>query len=88
MNKLSYHRKHARKRFRQRYNIEVSNERLALFVQQIQAKEAKFIRRTSNTKTVFVVKNGDMEVPVVYSSKHKCIVTALLMEHINDQTHC
>ena len=68
---------HSKKRARERYDIELTNNDLDMLVNQIKKGEAEFIRGYSNSRSVHKVKHEDLELPVLYSKSLKKIVTVL-----------
>lgn len=64
---------HAKTRAEERYNVSLNRRYYWRLVKAIQHGEAEFIRRTSNTRTVWRVDG----MVAVYSSRHKRIVTFL-----------
>jgi hypothetical protein len=74
-------RRHARKRARERYGIDLDDELLAAWVAAIQDKNPSItvrpLGRESTRLTHFAVTHDDIEVPVVYDKQRKQIVTVL-----------
>lgn len=83
---------HTSKRLRERYDLNYKNSLRKSLIEKIQAGEAVFMWRTSNSRTVFDVKHdvrrwemcnttlpvpGEVTIRVVYDSKLKTIVTVL-----------
>ncbi|KKM06927.1 hypothetical protein LCGC14_1739070 [marine sediment metagenome] len=81
MNKKNSQRVHARRRAKLRYGIKLSRQRVQEIIKKIQRGRSKFVKRTSNTKSVFYVTCGDVKMKVVYDSKRKSIVTVLPLKY-------
>ena len=68
---------HSKRRARERYDLELTNEDLNTLVRQIKEGDAEFLRGYSNSRTVHKVKFQNLEFPVLYSRSLKKIVTVL-----------
>jgi hypothetical protein len=56
----SNQRKHAIKRAKQRYNLNLTPDQIRFMVAQIQAGKSKFVRSISNRRTLHIVKSGGL----------------------------
>lgn len=68
---------HAKRRFIERYGLEVNRKDLRFMINQIQNGKAKLIERQSHRVSKWRVKFADRNVYVVYDKMRKSIVTAL-----------
>ena len=68
---------HARARARQRYNLEINSDARKEILKKIQNNETKGIKHYSNTKILHMVNYNNQIVFVIYSKKHKQILTFL-----------
>ncbi len=69
--------KHARKRFKKRFQIDINDNQYIQIINKIQKGRAEFIRRQSNRVSVWDVDFEGKLIRVVYDKKTTAIVTAL-----------
>ena len=69
--------RHAKKRAEQRYNVLLNREDRRIIATKIRDNNSIFIGRTTNTKSIHLVKHKDEEYIAVYSSSTNCLVTFL-----------
>lgn len=77
---------HARRRFRGRYEVNPTDDQYRNMINQIQDNPplAEFIKTQSNARTHWVVRFGDIRIPVVYNKGSKLIITALPKEVLHE----
>ena len=73
--------RHAKKRAEQRYNILLNREDRRNIASKIRDNDSIFIGRTTNTKSIHLVKYKDEEFVALYSSATNCLVTFLPKDH-------
>lgn len=73
--------RHAKKRAEQRYNVLLNREDRRIIASKIRDNDSIFIGRTTNTKSIHLVKYKDEEYITVYSSATNCLVTFLPKDH-------
>ena len=69
--------RHAKKRAEQRYNVLLNRQDRRVIATKIRDNNSIFIGRTTNTKSIHLVKYKDEEYIAVYSSSTNCLVTFL-----------
>jgi hypothetical protein len=70
--------KHAKQRFKERHNIKFSAKLKRYIIKQIQNNKAEFLKRTSLSRTLWMVTGFDgNKYRVVYSKTTKSIITVL-----------
>jgi hypothetical protein len=74
---------HARKRFAERFNIDLNKELRKELVNSIRYGDAVFIRKQTNRIDVYSFIIEDKEVYTVYDKHRKTIVTALYPDRFN-----
>jgi hypothetical protein len=83
---------HAKARAYQRYNLEINGEARREILKKIQNNETKGIKHYSNRKILHMVNYNSQIIFVIYSKKHKQILTFLprdcdeFQEFLNVQT--
>jgi len=75
--------KHAKLRAAQRYDITLSRRKHDEVVRQIQEGLATLVEKQSLRVTVWLVKIEEINVPVCYDKKRKCIITCLPFEYLD-----
>lgn len=78
MSKKKKQQKHAKRRFKERFDIRLHKALKQSIVKQIQAGKAKPVRKRSLRITLFELSVDDTDIIVVYDSKRKEIVTGWL----------
>ena len=68
---------HAKKRASERYGLKINREIIKQCIQMIQNGEAKFLCKSSNTRTLFELTLEGKRVKVVYDKVRKNIATFL-----------
>lgn len=79
MCKRHYESKHAKRRAKQRYGIDFNRKMRHEFLELIHTKQAQFIQRLTNTRSLFKINNCF----VVYNKNTKNIITFLHPEWID-----
>jgi hypothetical protein len=80
-NKKKQQESHAKRRFRERFGVNLTHDQHDLLLKQISTNRAKFIERQSNRITVWEVTLSTGEkAQVVHDSKRHLIVTALYVD--------
>lgn len=72
--------RHARQRFAERHQLDVSARELGLMVKMIQSGQGTFVRRTSLRASVWDIEFEGRTRRVVYDKHRKTIVTVLPVE--------
>ena len=77
---------HAIRRFKQRFGIDISSQDYKTIINIIKKREAKFIEKQSNTKTLWQLEYLGQEFVCVYSDSTKNILTFLKIdeEYVSD----
>lgn len=70
-------RMHAKRRLKERYDIDYTPSLRTILINTIQRGNARFLRRTSNRTTVWRILIGSKSVICVYDKNRKEIVTFL-----------
>jgi len=73
-------RKHAAKRFQERFGEELDGKLLDEIIRDIQYGRAKFIGKQSNKISIFEVQKKNKQIRVVYDKKYNTPVTFLTMD--------
>ncbi len=74
---------HAKQRFAERCGIKYSTKLKKYLIRQIQSSKANFLKRTSNSRTVWLARAFDgRKYKVVYSKITKNIITVLPYKEI------
>jgi uncharacterized ferritin-like protein (DUF455 family) len=68
-----YH--HAKHRFAERYGVRLTPGLHQQIVQQIQNNESMFLTRSSNSRSIHLIRIANKWYKVVYSRKHQTLVT-------------
>lgn len=86
--KAKAQQRHARRRARERFGIEFTQQVEEDVVKRIQAGEATLARKQSNRVSVFFLDIQGQEMAVVYDKQRKTVVTLFTaeMERANDFT--
>ncbi len=79
-NKARSEKKHARRRFAEHFDKELSNHDYDTLVKQIKDNKAEFVEKQSNRVSVFKVKTGDITAIAVYDKSRKTIITFITEE--------
>jgi hypothetical protein len=74
-NKADTQRKHAMRRFTERFSKELRDCEYDLIIKHIQTNQAKFIEKQSNRLSVFKVRVENINAFAVYDKQRKTIVT-------------
>jgi len=69
--------KHARRRFLNRFDIDINDNQYIQLVNKIQKGRAELVRRQSNRVSIWDLEFEGQMIRVVYDKKTKAIVTAL-----------
>jgi hypothetical protein len=77
---------HAKRRFLERYGVEVNDADLTDMVTQIRTGSARFLWKDTNTRTLFRVKVRGNVADVVYDNLRGVIVTALPLMNLDQTT--
>lgn len=76
---------HTKKRFLERFNLELSNKDIKSIISQIQKKvDCLHLYKISNLKSVYVVKAFQIVFCVIYSKKYKTLHTVMPLDWIYD----
>ena len=75
MNKKKASTVHLKRRFYERYNLEITNQDIKEMVRKIQNQQAEFIERQSNRITIWKLQFRDKDYTIVYDKVRKSIVT-------------
>lgn len=67
--------KHAKKRFKERHGLYLTEHDIMLLIDQIATGKSKFVMRFTNRRTLHKVLHSHLWIPVVYSTKSKIIIT-------------
>jgi hypothetical protein len=78
--KTKAERRHAIRRFAQRFPKELTNHEYDELVRQIQSGRAKFIEKQSNRVSVFEVKTSGITAIAIYDKSRKTIITFITPE--------
>ena len=70
-------REHSKRRASERYQVSLSGKDLRGIVKLIQDGKGKFVERRSLDRSTWEVKYNEQILKVVYSKRHKTIVTVL-----------
>lgn len=81
--KAKAERLHRQRRAVERCGKKFSNETFDRFADDIRCGRATFLRRTSNTRTVWAVQHDGQQIAVVYNRTTKQIITVLPNEVLN-----
>ena len=81
--KRSNQKKHAMRRFKERFGIELTSSQYKGAIRKIQSGKAKFIERQSVSVTVFKIIVCGIEVVAVYDKSRGRIVTFLTEDMIH-----
>jgi len=73
---------HAKRRFWERYGIQLTNNLENDIIKQITRGKAPLIDRQSTNRSIYRIMAENQSIPVLYDRKRKCIITALMNEHI------
>ena len=74
-NKTQCQRIHAKRRFLERFGVQLTTADLQRYVALIQAGSARFMGKVSNRVSLWDMPFGDKTVRVVYDKQRKTIVT-------------
>jgi hypothetical protein len=74
--------RHARRRARERYALDLHQDAQQQIIRMIQDGEARFIRRQSQRVSLWEVEHDGLRLPIVYDRKRKTIVTVLPQEEL------
>lgn len=77
MDKKAANKAHARSRAKQRVGLDLGPKRLESAIKSIQDGTAEFVRRVSNSRTVWNVLVDAEVLQVVYCKRTKTLVTVL-----------
>lgn len=69
--------KHAKRRFKERFDIYIDESELQRLSKKIEAGEAKLVGKQSERVSIYEVRVNSRMVHVVYDKRRKTIVTAL-----------
>ncbi len=70
-------REHSKRRASERYQVNLNGKDLRSIVKLIQANKGQFIERRSLDRSTWEVEYNEQVFRVVYSKRHKTIVTVL-----------
>jgi len=84
--RASNERKHAKRRFLERFGFRIGTEVLQGLVQALQKGKLKHKRKQSNTRSLWYATIHEFPVIVVYDKNTKEIVTVMRPEEDDDQT--
>ena len=84
MGRSRLYTRHAQDRIVERYNRSVNKDLARQIIGQIQNGLGTFVKRTSNTRTVWEIEAEGTLFRVAYSTKHKKIITFLHPHGEND----
>lgn len=73
---------HAKRRFRERFGLEVSEGDLYKMAKDIREKKAIFVHKDTNRVSIFLVKFRGNEYTVAYDRTRKIIITVLPKDNI------
>lgn len=76
-------KRHAMRRFAQRFPRELTDDEYNSLIKQIQSGKARFIEKQSNRISIFQVKIEDITAIAVYDKSRKTIITFLNKEMAN-----
>ena len=68
---------HFKKRLKERFGLQITDEEIQLLIDRIQSKQATFIERRSRRTSKFEVELNNNSYIVVYDKKRKTLITAL-----------
>lgn len=74
-------RQHSQERANERYGLDLSKRALNAISSTIRMKQATFISRVSPDRTIWDVSYNGQTLRVVYSKRHKAVVTVLPNNH-------
>lgn len=80
MSKKKPHTTHAKNRCMQRYGLHLGYNKAKYFVNEIQKNRAKFVKRSSISRTVWDIVYQGITYRLVYSAKTKNIIRVLPTE--------
>lgn len=83
MSKAKSQEIHAKRRAFERYGLTLNNSDLAEIKNQIQFGEAQHLESQSNRVSVFSLNMAGTEVPVVYDTSRKTVVSFLPTEYFS-----
>lgn len=78
-------REHCKRRFRQRFYIDVTSKDLGELVKEIQSNKLKFLRRSNMNVTLWEKVIGGVLAIVVYSKSVKQVLTVYRKEKKHDR---
>lgn len=70
-------RKHAKKRAKERYDLDLNSLMFHTLEKQIRDNKSTFIEKASNRETLHIVEIAGVRMPVVYDKIRNSIVTVL-----------
>lgn len=74
-------RRHAKKRARERYGLEISSEDLSKMVDMVQEKGGTRLYKQSVGRSAYRLSWGFQEIDVLYCHEDECILTFLPFNH-------
>lgn len=77
-------RAHAKRRLRERYNIDANRFEIAHMILDIRMGRCPMVARQSNTRSIHKCRFRDQDVYAVYSTTAKTILTFLTEEQIHE----
>ncbi len=80
-----FKRIHAKKRFRERYGVELSATDYDAMIETIKTGQAHLLRKLTLTRAIFNLKHNGGDVFALYSSSSKRIITFLTLSQIYEK---
>lgn len=78
---------HVKRRAKERYDLDLTSHDLIIIIKKIQMNQTHVLKRYTNSRTVHKINHKGIEIPVLYSSSLKRIVTVLPENELNAESY-